>query len=176
MNSKQIFLSTALVLDSQIQPYIPLEVFRFSIALIPGQTVVVDNPCDRTITRQHADGQWTFIIPRPLGGGTIIGGTKEINNFNIEVDIHTRQSILSRAAQLYPPIITNDLPPTQGGFIVKSDIVGRRPSRHGGPRIERECFGDKIVIHAYGMGGRGYEISWGVAAEVLKLVKDTGVE
>lgn len=60
---------------------------------------------------------------------------------------------------------------------VISDIVGRRPTRHGGMRIEIEerriphpnkdmnC----SVIHAYGAGGRGYEISWGVANEVLTL-------
>ena len=55
-----------------------------------------------------------------------------------------------------------------------TNIVGRRPSRRGSVRIAREEYGGKIVIHAYGAGGRGYEISWGVAEEALKLVKDTG--
>lgn len=62
------------------------------------------------------------------------------------------------------------------------DIVGRRPTRQGGIRLEREEIpaGDikglqddvsRSVIHAYGLGGRGYELSWGVAEEVLELVK-----
>lgn len=29
----------------------------------------------------------------------------------------------------------------------------------------------KAVVHAYGLGGRGYELSWGVALEVLLTVK-----
>ena len=140
-----------------------------------GQTVIVANPCDRTITLQHADGNWTFIIPRPLNGGTVIGGTKEANDWSSHVDISTRESILLRAAELYPPTITERLSPNNGGFKVLSDIVGRRPTRQGGARIEREDFGDKIIIHAYGLGGRGFETSWGVAAEVLKLVKNTGL-
>jgi hypothetical protein len=137
-----------------------------------GQTIIVSNPCDRTITRQHADGNWTFIIPRPLNGGTIVGGTKEPNDYNPYVDPKSREEFLERAAQMYPPIITNGLPPNEGGFNVISDIVGRRPSRTGGPRVAAEVSGDKVFVHAYGLGGRGYETSWGVAAEVLRLVKE----
>jgi glycine/D-amino acid oxidase-like deaminating enzyme len=150
-------------------------IIRSGFSLTIGQTVLVANPCDRTITRQHADGSWTFIIPRPLNGGTVIGGTKQPNDWNAEVDESTREGILDRASELYPPIITNNLPPNEGGFTVISDIVGRRPTRHGGPRIEKEELGDKTVIHAYGLGGRGFETSWGVAEEVLKLVKNAGV-
>jgi D-amino-acid oxidase len=62
------------------------------------------------------------------------------------------------------------------------DIVGRRPTRHGGIRLEREEVpagsikglqddAARLVVHAYGLGGRGYELSWGVAEEVLELVK-----
>ena len=54
---------------------------------------------------------------------------------------------------------------------VVRDIVGRRPARGGGVRIEMEELGTgKRVVHAYGAGGRGFEISWGVAQEVLDLV------
>lgn len=86
------------------------------------------------------------------------------------MDISTRENLLARAAELYPPIITNGLPPTGGGFKVLADIVGRRPTRHGGPRIEMEETGSKTVIHAYGLGGRGFETSWGVADKVLALL------
>ena len=150
--------------------YILREVSRPTGYLTLGQTVLVANFCDRTITRQHADGSWTFIIPRPCNGGTVIGGTKQPNDWSPHVDISTRESILLRAAELYPPIITNDHPPNNGGFKVLADIVGRRPTRHGGPRIEMEKIGDKTIIHAYGLGGRGFETSWGVADKVLSLL------
>jgi D-amino-acid oxidase len=48
-----------------------------------GQTLVIANPFDKTITHQAADGTWNFIIPRPLSGGTIIGGTKEVGNWYV---------------------------------------------------------------------------------------------
>ena len=46
-----------------------------------GQFIIVSNECDRTISHHWADGSSTIIIPRPLGGGTVIGGTKEPNNW-----------------------------------------------------------------------------------------------
>jgi len=43
-------------------------------------------------------------------------------------------------------------------------------------RVETEkkdtTWGVKHVVHAYGAGGRGYELSWGVADEVVELVKE----
>ena len=103
--------------------------------IIAGQTALVANPCDQTITQQNADGTWTFIIPRPLNGGTIIGGSKEPHDWNPYVDTSTRENILLRAAKMYPPIITNERPPNSGGFEILANIVGRRPSRRGGVRI-----------------------------------------
>jgi D-amino-acid oxidase len=57
-----------------------------------------------------------------------------------------------------------------GSVRVLKDVVGRRPARHGGPRLESEEIAPgKMVIHAYGLGGRGYELSWGVAETVQRL-------
>ena len=53
-----------------------------------------------------------------------------------------------------PSLITNGLPPNEGGFKVIGDIVGRRPTRTGGPRVEVEKLDrGRIVVHAYGLGG-----------------------
>lgn len=58
-----------------------------------------------------------------------------------------------------------------GELKVLRDIVGRRPMRRGGMRLEREDVeGAGTVVHAYGMGGRGYEVSWGVAEAVFELM------
>lgn len=62
---------------------------------------------------------------------------------------------------------------------VITDVVGRRPTRKGGMRIEveqpkaeaNETRRSSPIVHAYGAGGRGYEISWGVAEDVAKLVQ-----
>jgi D-amino-acid oxidase len=46
-----------------------------------GQFLLVSNPCDETVSYQTADGEAVVVIPRPLDGGTLIGGTKEVNNW-----------------------------------------------------------------------------------------------
>ncbi|KAI2630272.1 FAD dependent oxidoreductase [Hypomontagnella submonticulosa] len=133
-----------------------------------GQTCLVANPCPMTITRQNADGSWTFCVPRNFDGGTIIGGTKEPNNWNPNPSLEVRETLLRKFAATYPQILGQD-----GKFTVMKDVVGRRPTRKGGMRLEQEVVGsNKCIIHAYGLGGRGYELSWGVADRVARLLAD----
>jgi hypothetical protein len=78
-----------------------------------------------------------------------------------------RAELLKRAAVMYPAILNKE-----GKFDVIRDIVGRRPARHGGLRLEVETLpDDREVIHAYGAGGRGFELSWGIAEEVSKMAR-----
>lgn len=79
---------------------------------------------------------------------------------------------------MYPTILN-----ANSGFDVIRDIVGRRPARKGGLRLSTEPLelstrnnDDKNsnrrtvkLVHAYGAGGAGYELSWGVAKEVVKM-------
>lgn len=132
-----------------------------------------------TLTRQNSDGSWSFCIPRPLEGGTIIGGTKEINDWNPDAVLETRTKLLQDAAKWFPFAEGR-----HEDFDVICDIVGRRPAREGGVRLELEQIGTgrnssgqgagevvtgtdmkKFVLHVYGVGGRGYELSWGIAEE-----------
>ncbi|KAF2968049.1 hypothetical protein GQX73_g5530 [Xylaria multiplex] len=136
------------------------------IFITTGQTCLVSNPCPVTITRLNAQGMPTFNVPRNFEGGTIIGGTKIPNDWNPNPSLELREKLLSNFAATYPDILGPD-----GKFTVIRDIVGRRPTRKGGPRIEKEVVrGNRCIIHAYGLGGRGYELSWGVADKVGKLL------
>ncbi|OJK01579.1 hypothetical protein ASPACDRAFT_59260 [Aspergillus aculeatus ATCC 16872] len=134
----------------------------------------VRNPCAVTMTRQNSDGSWSFCIPRPLGGGTIIGGTKQPHDWDPYPSPDTRARILANAAKWFP-----FAEGSEGKFDVIRDIVGRRPAREGGMRIEVERLeagdGERNVVHAYGAGGRGFEISWGVAEDVFKLMAEHGL-
>ncbi|KAI1378549.1 FAD dependent oxidoreductase [Hypoxylon crocopeplum] len=133
-----------------------------------GQTCLVANPCTATVTRQNADGSWTFCVPRNFDGGTIIGGTKEPDNWDPNPSLEVREALLRKFAATYPQILGPD-----GKFTVMKDIVGRRPTRKGGMRLESEIVGEnKCIIHAYGLGGRGYELSWGVAEGVAQLLSE----
>lgn len=132
-----------------------------------GQTCVVANRCDATVTRQNADGSWVFSVPRGFEGGTIIGGTKEPDNWDLMPSLEVRETLLKAFAATYPPILGES-----GKYSVIADIVGRRPTRKGGMRLEGEVVqGRGFIMHAYGLGGRGFELSWGVAEEVLNNVE-----
>ncbi|KAH8899396.1 FAD dependent oxidoreductase-like protein [Thozetella sp. PMI_491] len=131
-----------------------------------GQTCIVANRCDATVTRQNADGSWVFSVPRNFDGGTIIGGTKEPNDWRSKPSLEVREKILRNFAATYPKVLGES-----GKFAVIRDVVGRRPTRKGGIRLERERVGDsRAVLHAYGLGGRGYELSWGLAQGVVDEV------
>lgn len=57
---------------------------------------------------------------------------------------------------------------------VTRTIVGLRPFRKPGPRLEAVSVGSKDVVHNYGHGGGGVSLSWGVAEMAASLAKDYG--
>lgn len=149
----------------------------------PGQTVLTNLSVAKTVTRQHRDGSWSFLVPRFFNGGTIIGGTKEPQDWRSEPDLSTRNQLLAAGLALKPyaqPIASQDGAKGADTVGIISDIVGRRPTREGGMCLEVEsrdvadrdtARGGRTgwVIHAYGAGGRGFEMSWGVAEEVTEM-------
>lgn len=134
---------------------------------------MTDLVVDKTVTRQHRDGTWSFLIPRFFHGGTIVGGTKEPGDWEAVPRAQTRLELLRRGVELVNVGLAGvgAKGKTVDEVVVVADIVGRRPTRQGGMRIEVERREAKaVVVHAYGAGGRGYEISWGVANDVVDLV------
>lgn len=145
---------------------------------ILGQTVLTDfRAATQTVTKQKKDGSWSFVIPRFFNGGTIIGGTKQPGDWSTDPNLSTRESLLSEGRKIAGfasgSSVDSDV------IKVITDVVGRRPTREGGMRIEveqpkaeaNETRRSTPIVHAYGAGGRGYEISWGVAEDVAKLVE-----
>ncbi|CAG9978500.1 unnamed protein product [Clonostachys byssicola] len=132
---------------------------------VRGQTMFV--PCDsRNMDRVtiHQGSHYTYAIPRIASGGVILGGVAQPDNHSRDIDPTTRDDIIRRVNEL-----------TRGQFswvdpkgaIVK-DIVGFRPARTGGIRVERE---DRI-IHAYGLGALGYVFAFGAAEKVVSLIQE----
>lgn len=146
------------------------------VNVIRGQTLLVKQQYNKTITRQCSDSSWSFLIPRPGGGGTIVGGTKEIGDWGREVRAETREVLLARAKRCFPDFLG------MGPWEVVRDNVGFRPWRDGGVRLQVEegrevLVGDQgrekvnvRIVYGYGLGGRGYELSWGVAERLAELV------
>lgn len=134
---------------------------------IRGQTVLVKG--EAIATRTMTGVNYTYCIPRPGSGTTILGGVKEKGNWNPEVDAETTRKILEVNSILAPELLTA----TDGGFEVISVQCGFRPGREGGPRLERESVGGRRVVHAYGHGGAGYQQSVGSARLVVRLVTES---
>lgn len=53
---------------------------------------------------------------------------------------------------------------------VMEDLVGIRPLRPHGVRVEQETLGDQKVVHVYGTTVGGYILSFGLAEEAAKLI------
>jgi len=82
---------------------------------------------------------------------------------------HTN-SILKHLTPVAPVLVRKDR-------ILKT-VVGLRPYRRGGFRLEEERFGDKHLIHNYGHGGDGVSLSWGcgqIAAEMARAAQPSSI-
>lgn len=139
---------------------------------IRGQTLLIDVEHESkfsraTITHQDRNGNWTFVIKRPSVHGKkaqyILGGTKQPGDSLVVARDIDSQAIMDRARRIFPELLSGS------EFSVAGVNVGFRPAREGGSRVELEKTARGPIVHAYGLGGMGYETSLGVAAHALQL-------
>ena len=146
-----------------------------------GQIVVVRNSLQgKMYSTSGTDGppdDACYAMERAAGGGTVLGGCYQKGSWDSKPDMELSKRIMERAVKLAPQL-------TDGKGVQALDVirhvVGLRPVREGGTRVEREVIekdGRKVgVVHSYGHGGFGYQSSYGCAAEVVGLVSQTVVE
>jgi D-amino-acid oxidase len=101
-----------------------------------------------------ASPRWTNVFPHP--GRVVVGGAA-LPPDDETPDAQVAEEILARAIAVEPRL---------AGARVLGREVGWRPVRPA-PRVEVD---DRGVVHAYGHGGVGVTVSWGVADEVVGLV------
>lgn len=129
-----------------------------------GQTVLVaepSTPIPRMYFRsaKRIDPTTAYVFPRPLGGGVILGGSRQDNDWGADIDMELAQVIMKRCCDLCPELgRVEDLK-------IISHGAGLRPSRKGGPRVELERRNEwgqgKVgVVHCYGHSGAGFQASW----------------
>ncbi|KAE8324446.1 putative D-amino acid oxidase [Aspergillus sergii] len=137
-----------------------------------GQILLVEGPKEPIPTMYfqapHRDADATHIFPRGNDGmgGVILGGCRQKNNWDGEVDLEFAEVIKRKCCALVPR-----LGKLENLKIIKHG-VGLRPSRKGGARVEREYIDGKLVIHNYGAGGTGFQASWGLALEAVDLIPE----
>lgn len=97
---------------------------------------------------------------------TIIGGVRQVDNYNLETDEQDKKEIQQKCYKFWPPL---------QGAQIDSEWVGLRPSRTP-LRLESEIInlstGKLKVVHNYGHGGVGIAMSWGTSLHATELVKD----
>ncbi|KNG48846.1 d-amino acid [Stemphylium lycopersici] len=137
-----------------------------------GQTLLVaepKTPISRMYFRSPAriDPSTTYVFPRPLGGGVILGGSRQDGDWSADWDEELGQDIMRRCCELCPELGRPE------DLQVIGRNVGLRPTRKGGVRIETEVGKWAVpVVHCYGHAGAGYQSSWGTAERVLELVQN----
>jgi D-amino-acid oxidase len=50
------------------------------------------------------DPSTTYVFPRPNGGGVILGGSRQDNNWSAEVDMELGEDIIRRCCELCPEL------------------------------------------------------------------------
>lgn len=136
-----------------------------------GQIVLVRNECSPMISSSGTEDGPTevlYLMQRAGGGGTVLGGTYDIGNWDSVPDPNIAVRIMKRIVEARPDI-------TRGKGIealsVVRHAVGLRPYREGGVRIGEERLEDGTwVVHNYGHSGWGYQGSYGCAEAVVELV------
>jgi len=114
-----------------------------------GQTILVRGEAEKVSTLE-GKGSIRYVIPRKGSGTSVLGGTKQAGNWDTEVNHNTTRQILEGCKPLAPELLKD------GAFEVVKVLVGLRPSREGGARVESEIFGEKHVVHSYGHAGAGW--------------------
>src|SRR6266478_3273578 len=54
------------------------------------------------------------------------------------------------------------------------EVVGLRPYRPEGFKVEAERIGEKLLVHNYGHGGAGITLSWGTASLAVDVLSEPG--
>ncbi|TNY24248.1 FAD dependent oxidoreductase [Rhodotorula diobovata] len=121
-------------------------------------------------------GERTYVIPR-ASGEVIIGGTREVDDWETQPREETTRDILRRALEICPALALppHATEPVELAELVTGAVVGFRPTRDGGIRLEAETLKldageDLTVVHCYGHGGFGWQSMWGSAEETARIV------
>lgn len=130
-----------------------------TVVPVRGQVVRLANPglTDWVTDDDNPDGL-TYVVPRD--DDVVCGGTGDAGAWDLAVDPAVEDAVLRRAVALVPAL---------AGQPVLSRAVGLRPGRPD-VRLEPVAGHGRPVVACYGHGGAGFTLSWGDAAEVVRLL------
>ncbi|KAK3291198.1 FAD dependent oxidoreductase [Chaetomium fimeti] len=116
----------------------------------------------------RGDGVYTYIFGR--GDGTaVVGGVSEPDTNPVRPMEEVHEDLFRRAHEHLPEHFPS---PKSADYQIVQDLVGIRPLRPAGVRVEKEELNGQKVVHAYGTTIGGYIHSFGLAQEAAKLVEE----
>ncbi|KAI5997967.1 hypothetical protein EDD15DRAFT_2386736 [Pisolithus albus] len=138
---------------------------------IRGQSIIVHSP-----QLQEFLATKPGILSRITGNGrytVLLGGTFEVGNWDTSLDMNIYEIVIRRrywhitlACALHAKV--------DHGW--RTEIVQLPLRGENGVLVpwNTTCLeeGEMRVVHAYGFGGAGYQTSWGVAEDVMALIKE----
>lgn len=130
---------------------------------IRGQIIKVRAPWVKTAFYADYD---TYILPG-FGGVVTLGGIRQYESYNLQIDKYDSISIRERCESLLPSLANAE---------VVRESVGLRPYRSS-VRVESESLTDSNgrplkIIHNYGHGGYGVTTAPGTAAYAVHLLRE----
>ena len=131
-------------------------------ALVPvrGQVVLVGQVgVEEWLLAQSDPEALTYVVPRERT--VVLGGTAHAGATDLEPDGATAAAVVERCAALVPALRRAP---------VLAHRVGLRPTRPSVRLEAGELADGRPVVHDYGHGGAGVTLSYGCAADVVRLV------
>jgi D-amino-acid oxidase len=122
---------------------------------VKGQLVIV-NPVDLQDPIIH-DGRHIF----PRDDSAVLGGTNDEQVWDLAPNEDITRAIVEDNRRIVPSLRRDQ---------VIGVHTGLRPFRDGGPRLEAETVGDKLLLHNYGHGGSGWTLAPGCAELIFGFV------
>lgn len=128
-----------------------------TVVPVRGQIVLVRNDpkllvgCSGT---DDAGDEVCYFMSRASGGGTVLGGSSQVGNWESQPDLNLAMRIMQRAVKVHPQLA--DGKGVEGLSIIRH-AVGLRPYRAAGVRLEKEKIRGVWVVHNYGHAGYGYQ-------------------
>lgn len=127
-----------------------------------GQIVLVQNTAPSMLMLSETDDgehEGMYVMTRAAGGGTILGGSYELGNFDSNPDPNVAARIMQRVVEACPELADNK---GVKGLSVVRHAVGFWPHRVCGARVEKEQLNSGTwIIHNYGHDSWGYIASYG---------------
>lgn len=130
------------------------------LTAIRGQLVVVDNPGIDEFFTEDTGLSSDLLHIYPQGEVVVLGGTAELDSYDLVPDQQTAGQILRRCAAIEPRL---------RDARVRELRVGLRPTR-AAIRVEETPSDQGRLFHNYGHGGAGVSLSWGCAEDIAARV------